>query len=155
MTVKWENRVSKQKILPKHPIMILYLSFRTWTKIKVIIGCFWRLFCFETRFSQRPVNWWTGGPRWWMFHQIRVISPPFPWRSCLSPKSPLSQKVEFSGILQAGGPNNRNMGTARGKMIRFSEPPWSTYFPSWRVSGWCFFSLKGWNFQKKYPPVVI
>ena len=54
---------------------------------------------------------------------------PFP------PNPPLVKIVDFPGILQAGGPNNWNMWTARGKIIGFSDPPWSTYFPSRRVCG--------------------
>ena len=33
------------------------------------------------------------------------------------PNPPIVKKVDFSGILQAGGPNNWKMGTARGKII--------------------------------------
>ena len=53
----------------------------------------------------------------------------------IPPDPPLVKIVDFSGILQAGGPNNWNMWTARGKMICFSDPLWSTYFPSRRVCG--------------------
>ena len=47
---------------------------------------------------------------------------PFP------PNPPLVKIVDFSGILQAGGPNNWNMWTARGKIIFVTQTTQSDCF---------------------------